>query len=410
MSEYSYSDSDTEDLDIVGEVLKKRYVLLAPIGSGKVATIMLAFDVNTNNFYAIKVMNIGDYDSGKSEADLYKVVSSNSCKYFNRVIDSFIWDPENNKFTNGVPSEDEEEERHVCLVFDLCGGSLYDIMKGKYSNGLSLPLVKKAIQQLLLAMDHLNTECNILHTDIKPENMLIKGVSNDIKDIMDEFISLYNKGGGKKKKKRNPLAEAKNIVSRLSCNKSESSESSASDRSIIDNKYMQADNFNILLSDFGESYKMDEETDSRIQTIYYRSPEIILDGPFNTTCDVWSVGCTLFELLTGEILFNPDDQRSVNKERQLLYLIQSRLGMIPTNLVNKTKKRKFFFQNNGLLKGRYNINYEPLSCVVKKRLIDRKDIDETELEKIIDFMYSTFEYDVNKRPTPKQCLQHRLFL
>lgn len=36
---------------------------------------------------------------------------------------------------------------------------------------------------------------------------------------------------------------------------------------------------------------------------FYRAPEIILGIPYDFAIDVWSVGCTLFELYTGKILF-----------------------------------------------------------------------------------------------------------
>ena len=42
-----------------------------------------------------------------------------------------------------------------------------------------------------------------------------------------------------------------------------------------------------------------------IQTRQYRSPETILGIPYNTTADIWSFACMIFEMLTGDFLFEP---------------------------------------------------------------------------------------------------------
>ena len=36
---------------------------------------------------------------------------------------------------------------------------------------------------------------------------------------------------------------------------------------------------------------------------FYRAPEIVLGVPYGYAIDVWAIGCTLFELFTGKILF-----------------------------------------------------------------------------------------------------------
>jgi serine/threonine protein kinase len=94
------------------------------------------------------------------------------------------------------------------MVFELMAGSLYDIIdKGKYSNGLEFKLVKNIMYQLIVAMDVLNNKLQLLHTDIKPENILIHGISNKTQDIINEFNQLnftkfYNKKKTSFKKKK----------------------------------------------------------------------------------------------------------------------------------------------------------------------------------------------------------------
>ena len=59
----------------------------------------------------------------------------------------------------------------------------------------------------------------------------------------------------------------------------------------------------IKLTDFGTMIKFNDRK-STFQTRYYRSPEIILGLDYDKKIDLWSLGCTIFELITGNILFN----------------------------------------------------------------------------------------------------------
>ena len=60
----------------------------------------------------------------------------------------------------------------------------------------------------------------------------------------------------------------------------------------------------LKLCDFGSaSYLSENEITPYLVSRFYRAPEIILGCSYNYAVDVWSVGCTLFELYTGKILF-----------------------------------------------------------------------------------------------------------
>ncbi|TSK13397.1 SRSF protein kinase 2 [Bagarius yarrelli] len=61
---------------------------------------------------------------------------------------------------------------HVCMVFEVLGHHLLKwIIKSNYQ-GLPLPCVKSIIKQVLQGLDYLHTKCKIIHTDIKPENLM----------------------------------------------------------------------------------------------------------------------------------------------------------------------------------------------------------------------------------------------
>ena len=59
----------------------------------------------------------------------------------------------------------------------------------------------------------------------------------------------------------------------------------------------------IKVIDFGSSCMTDERIYTYIQSRFYRAPEVIMGLPYGTPIDMWSFGCILAELFTGYPLF-----------------------------------------------------------------------------------------------------------
>ena len=49
---------------------------------------------------------------------------------------------------------------------------------------------------------------------------------------------------------------------------------------------------------------------------FYRAPEVILGIPYDYAIDMWSIGCTLFEMYTGKVLFSGRDNNQMLKSIQ----------------------------------------------------------------------------------------------
>ena len=93
----------------------------------------------------------------------------------------------------------------------------------------------------------------------------------------------------------------------------------------------------IKIIDFGSSCKTDKKMYSYIQSRFYRSPEVLLGVPYTAAIDIWSLGCILVEMHTGEPLFGGSDSHDQ------LYRIQQVLGPLPDHLIRRgTKSDKYY--------------------------------------------------------------------
>lgn len=81
---------------------------------------------------------------------------------------------------------------HTCLVFETLGCSLYKLIVKNNFQGLPIKMVKSITRQVLQGLYYLHTKCGIIHTDIKPENILLCLNNSDeiSRQIDDEITAL----------------------------------------------------------------------------------------------------------------------------------------------------------------------------------------------------------------------------
>ena len=165
---------------------------------------------------------------------------------------------------------------HQCLVFEMLSYNLYELLKNTRFKGVSLNLIRKFSKSILKALAFLSLPTvNIIHCDLKPENILLK----------------------------HPRRSA------------------------------------IKLIDFGSSCYESKRTYTYIQSRFYRSPEILLGHKYNQQIDIWSLGCVLVEMHTGEPLFGGADQVD-----QMCRIVDV-LGMPPFDMIDKSPEsnKSLFF-------------------------------------------------------------------
>ena len=103
----------------------------------------------------------------------------------------------------------------------------------------------------------------------------------------------------------------------------------------------------IKVIDFGSSCRSNKRMYSYIQSRFYRSPEVMLGLPYGVPIDMWSLGCILVEMHTGEPLFSGSDQ--FDQMQKIVKL----LGMIPSGMLEKSSDQiKFqFFEKRATMSG-----------------------------------------------------------
>lgn len=97
-----------------------------------------------------------------------------------------------------------------------------------------------------------------------------------------------------------------------------------------DNLLFSNDKESVKICDFGTAFPQDEANIVEyLVARYYRAPEIILGCNIDYSIDVWSIGCTLYEMVTGEFLFPGKDNNEVLK-----FIMQTR-GKISLKMLRK---------------------------------------------------------------------------
>lgn len=282
-------------------------------------------------------------------------------------------------------------ENHICIITDLLDISLYEFLQKNNFKPFPGSQIQAITRQLIRSIAFLH-DLKLIHTDLKPENILLT-CSDFLKFKKNKLIL------------KNPLI---NII------------------------------------DFGSAIFNDEYHSELVSTRHYRAPEIVLGIGWSFPCDLWSLGCILVELVTGEALFNTHE----NSEH--LAIMEKVIGeKIPNSIINKSSnniKNSFFKKELGS-NHNYILNFpKPETTIKSKEFVSNlKKIDDlicSKLKKLkvsidikksvsknweynksinkklnhetfkfwyyfIDLVYKLLKFDPSKRITAIEALNHK---
>ncbi|KAL1451912.1 hypothetical protein WDU94_006245, partial [Cyamophila willieti] len=150
----------------IGMFFINRYRVTRKLGWGHFSTVWLCWDMEEKRFVALKVVKSAPQfaETALDEIKLLKCVRYGDVDDPSRERVVQLLDDFKIYGVNGT---------HVCMVFEVLGHNLLKlIVKSKY-RGIPLENVRSIIRQILQGLNYLHTKCHIIHTDIKPENVLL---------------------------------------------------------------------------------------------------------------------------------------------------------------------------------------------------------------------------------------------
>ncbi|XP_065094447.1 dual specificity tyrosine-phosphorylation-regulated kinase 2 isoform X2 [Ochlerotatus camptorhynchus] len=225
-----YDDDNGSYNKVIHDHVCYRYEILEVIGKGSFGQVIRALDHKTNQHVAIKIIR-------------------NKKRFHHQaLVEVRILDELRKKDVDGAYNVIHMLDyfyfrNHLCISFELMSLNLYELIKKNNYQGFSLSLIRRFCNSIVKCLRLLYQE-NIIHCDLKPENVLLKQRGSSL----------------------------------------------------------------IKVIDFGSSCYSHRKVYTYIQSRFYRSPEVILGLSYGTPIDMWSLGCILAELYTGYPLFPGENE------------------------------------------------------------------------------------------------------
>mmetsp|Transcript_8277 Transcript_8277/g.22720 ORF Transcript_8277/g.22720 Transcript_8277/m.22720 type:complete len:229 (+) Transcript_8277:3-689(+) len=171
-------------------------------------------------------------------------------------------------------------------------------------------------------------------------------------------------------------------------------------------QYFRPASTQIKLIDFGNATYELEHHSSIINTRQYRAPEVILAMGWNERSDLWSVGCIIMELYTGELLFR------THESLEHLALMERTVESFPWSMLSSAsdaRKLQLLVKDEGREGMRLNWPGLASSSNSEKHVKQQRPLQllvQDSHRSLADFVGSLLILDPSRRPTAPQALGH----
>lgn len=175
-------------------------------------------------------------------------------------------------------------------------------------------------------------------------------------------------------------------------------------------------NCEVKIIDLGSTCFITDHLGSYVQSRSYRAPEVILGCPYDYRVDIWSLGCIMAELYTGNVIFQNDSVQG------LLARVIAICGPIPDEVLKSGRhtskfftKEKLIFQEISEEQDSQHLTEEVLEFMKTQKkkvnvLVPKRSSLKARLHcddpMFLDFVRSLLDIDKDRRPTATEALRH----
>ena len=337
---------------------------------------------------------------GEKEGEASKY--SENAKHVVQLVDSF-----EHKGANGT---------HVCMVFERLGDNLLTLIKRYEYLGVPMQGVRRIATGILKGLDYLHREREIIHTDLKPENVLLTTIlPPKMSKRSRSSSSVMTIGVGKATTPTKMEQMTKDLgnmnmpnTSYINNNGEENTQQQIESKRIEKRPRFslspeELDNLDVKIVDLGNACWTYKQFTSDIQTRQYRSPEVILGAKYGASCDIWSLACVIFELVTGDVLFDPRSGETHERDDDHLALMMELAGKrMPKKIALGGKRSKDFFNRSCDLRNIKTLKFWTLDRV----FVEKYRLDEDEAMDLTAFLKPMLDFDPKNRATAEELLKH----
>eukprot|EP01017_Pseudomicrothorax_dubius_P036158 TRINITY_DN5153_c0_g1_i4.p1 TRINITY_DN5153_c0_g1~~TRINITY_DN5153_c0_g1_i4.p1 ORF type:complete len:729 (+),score=180.41 TRINITY_DN5153_c0_g1_i4:145-2331(+) len=529
----------------IGEVIVGRYVIIQKLGWGHFSTVWLARDFKHDTYVALKIQKSAPHylEAAYDEVEILQRVARHALDpaWLASLEEYYAGDPDKpDKFTRDDCHVIQllnsfiyrgPYGNHFCMVFEILGVNLLEVIKRYDYKGIPMHLLRRLGKQVLIGLDYLHRVCGIIHTDLKPENVLLCLTKEEITEIYEKGMlsrsELYSqrvrvyqrrhgleiteeapktaatasqsmtasqgKEGLTKKQKRNKKKKERmkkkkqKIYQEKEGTGSEVQQSKTNARSqpkkgqksngdhgtekkrriksqsvpverttediLVDERVIRSvhetcedvfradqssiydalhpkghhsvsvakganttavneaktawrgrkldEKFTLKIVDLGNACWLHHHFTPGIQTRQYRSPEVITGVNYGPTADVWSHACMLFEMLTGDFLFEPRKGPNFSKDDDHLAQIAELTQAYPRRFSRAGTKSRRYFTRRGTLRRIQGLHFWTLKDV----LVEKYRFNEREADGFASFLRPMLELYPERRITARNALK-----